>query len=514
MLPPQAPSSKSSRRRKFANVSDTKILASVIQEQEVVSRCPLNQMKFSVNGKLYPYSEMARRVRRAKSPEIAWSVESDEAPLQPSHVHIITSPELEEDGYNFRSPTSHITDYPDKNLSKRRSSPSEINARWAELMERSIQKCFLDLVASEESSVMSPTLSYPDEQLVPAKFFFNIFKYFRGAHDNGHFVRNELGELISHTSARSTANVKNFYKCCITAIDLIERGYPTQGFALVSEALWLIEELLEEQDPKLIDTICDVSVILLTKGWDQIYEILNARICGMIEIWALRKGEEQHPWSQIFACWRKLPTSQALELMRRGWRCGYDQFEGISPGLAWEGLNLSCTSKHSLRMGEHTSQLHQEIMSAWFSVPDPSALSSMRQQFACGNVLYDEENYREALGTMESIVSRCATARENGDQTWVAMEIEALEVSARSSHAISSRPGRSNDVSSAIALLETAIMRSKSVWGIKSATTIALQHTLWLWLLDDDQNEEAEHLRKIMDAVVIKSESEKSNVPI
>jgi hypothetical protein len=404
--------------------------------------------------------------------------------------------------------TGLFIDYLHDPQPKRRSSKSEINARWAELMEWSIRKCFMDLVSMEENATISPTLSYPDEQLVPAKFYFNIFKYFRGAYDNGQFVRNELGELVSHASARSTANVKNFYKCCITAIDLIERGYPTQGFALVSEALWLIEELLEQRDPKLIDTICDVSVILLTKGWDQVYDILNARICGMVEIWALRKGEELHPWAQIFACWRKLPTSQALEFMRRGWRCGYDQFEGISPGLAWEGLNMSCTSDHSMRMGEHTARLHQDIMSAWFSVPDPSALSSMRQQFACANVLYDEKNYREAQGTMESIVSRCATAREQGDQTWVAMEIEALEVAARSSYAISSRPGRSNSVSAAIALLETAIARSESVWGDTSATTIALQHTLWLWLLDHDRHDEAESLRKTMDAVVIKPGSD------
>ncbi|KAH0286258.1 hypothetical protein KCU62_g6859, partial [Aureobasidium sp. EXF-3399] len=513
MLQPHAPGTRSSKRGRSVRSSDSQFIASVIREQEVDSRFPLNQTKFLINGKLYPYSEVARRIRRAKQPVTHWSDEFEKAPAQPDHVQIVSSPTSDMSEYNLMSPTGHIKSCPREHQPERRSSVSGIQARWAELMERSIQNCFLDLVTSEENATISPTLSYPDEQLVPAKFYFNIFKYFRGAHDNGQFVRNEVGDLVSHASAKSSANVKNFYKCCITAIDLIERGYPTQGFALVSEALWLIEELLEQRDPKLIDTICDVSVILLTKGWDQVYDILNARICGMVEISALRKGEESHPWSQIFACWRKLPTSQALEFMRRGWRCGYDQFEGISSGLAWEGLNMSSTSSHSLRMGDHTARLHQEIMSAWFSVPDPSALSSMRQQFACGNVLFDEKNYREALGTMESIVSRCATAREKGDQMWVAMEIEALEVAARSSYAISTKPGKLNDVAPAIALLETAILRSESVWGTGSATTIALQHTLWLWLLDDDQHDEADHLRKLMDAVVIKSEPEPCDSP-
>lgn len=472
-------------------------------------------MKFMINGKLYPYSEVTRRIRRAKQPaQICCSVESNKPPAHPDHVRIISSPESEACQSDLMLYTDDTTIYSDDSPANRRSSLPEIYARRAELIDCSIRDCFLDLVCLEENATITPPLSYPDEQIVPAKFFFNIFRYFRGAHDNGEFVRDELGELISHASVKSTSNVRNFYKCCITAIDLIERNYPAQGFALVSEALWLIEELLEQRDPKLIDTICDVSVILLTKGWDQVYEILNARICGMVEISALRNGEEHHPWSQIFACWRKLPTSEALEFMRRGWLCGYDQLEGNSPGLAWEGLNMSCTSDFPLRMGEHTARLHQDIMSAWFSVPDPTALSSMRQQFACGNVLYYEKNYREALGTMQSIVSRCTTAREQGDQMWLAMEIEALEVAARCSYTINSKPGQSNDVSAAIALLETAIERSASVWGIKSATTIALQHTLWLWLLDHDRHAEAEHLRKTMDAVVIKSEPTVSKLPI
>lgn len=65
----------------------------------------------------------------------------------------------------------------------------------------------------------------------------------------------------------------------------------------------------------------------------------------------------------MFDCLRKLPTSQALELMQRGWKCGYDQLEGIFPGHAWDGLNISCSPNHPLRMGQYVSQLHHEILS-------------------------------------------------------------------------------------------------------------------------------------------------------
>jgi hypothetical protein len=506
-----APVSKTSKRGKYAKLSDIQFVASVIQEQMMNSRGPVSHTRFLINGKLYPHNEVARRIRRAKKSGIFWSDRSDKMLAQPSHIEIITSPVLEEIRLNSMTSTGHTTSYGDAPLSKQRSSLLEIYARWAELMDCSYRGCFLDLVSAEEHSKILPTLSYPDEHLMPAKFFFNIIKYFRGAHDNGHFVENEAGEMVSHVSGGSITRVNNFYKCCITAIDLLERGYPTQGFALVSDALWLIEELLEEQDPKLIDTICDVSVILLTKGWDRVYELLTDRICSMVAIRALSRKEELQPWAQVFACLRKLPTTQALEMMRRGWLCGFNQLEGILPGHAWDGLNMSCSSNYSLRMGEHITRLHQDIMSAWFSLPDPSALSSMRQQFACGNVLYHDKNYHEALGAMESIVFRCAQAREQGDMNWVALEIEALEVSARCSYAMSK--GRPHDryVSAAVAVLQTAIARSEIVWGIVSATTIALQHTLWLWLLDQDRCSDAQSLRETMDAIVVKVEPEVSD---
>jgi hypothetical protein len=502
----RASDSKGSKRGQYAKLSDIQFIASVIQKQRTQSGGPLSQMRFLINGKLYPYSEVVRRIRRAKKSGIFWSDKPNKTLKQPSHIEIITSPVPIRNHSVLMAYTSNAKDCRGEPSSIQSSRLSEIYARWAEVMDCSYRDCFLDLVSAEQTATMHPALSYPDEHLMPAKFFHNIIKYFNGAYDNGHYVRNELGELVSHVSVKSSTNVNNFYKCCITAIDLLERGYPAQGFALVSDALWLIEELLEERDPKLIDTICDVSVILLTKGWDRMYDVLTDRICGMVEIRALRKNEELQPWAQVFACLRKLPTAQALEMMRRGWQCGFDQLEGILPGHAWEGLNMSCSSDYSLRMGENIRRLHQDIMSAWFSLPQPSALGSMQKQFACGNALYHDKDYREAAGAMESIISRCVEAREQGDMMWVSLEIEALEVFAKCRRARSRLSQHQTDMSAAVALLETAIARSEIVWGVTSATTIALQHVLWLWLLDQDRGSEAQSLRVTIDAVLIKPE--------
>jgi hypothetical protein len=501
-----APGSRHPKRGKYAKLSDIQFIASVMQERMMDPRRPLSPIRFLINGKLYRYSEIARRIRRAEKSAIFWSDSSAKPLTPPSHIEIITSPVQKESQADSTPSTSKVTKYWNEPLSERPPSLVEACARWAELMDCSYRGCFQDLVFKEENAMIYSSLSYPDEHLIPAKFFLNIIKYFWGAHDNGHFVRNDMGELVSHVSAKSITNVRNFYRCCITAIDLLERGYPAQGFTLISNALWLIEELLEERDPKLIDTICDVSVILLTKGWDRVYNLLTDRICGMVEIRAVRKREGLQPWAQVFACLRKLPITQALEMLQRGWLCGFNQLEGIFPGHAWDGLNMSCSSLYSLRMGEHIARIHQDILSAWFSLPQPSAPGSMQQQFACGNALYYDKNYREASGAMESIVSRCAEAREQGDMGWVALEIEALEVWARCSHAISRLSRRQTDLSVAVALLETAIVQSKKVWGTTSATTIALQHILWLWLLDQDRCSEVQSLRETMDAVLVEPE--------
>ncbi|KAG9693334.1 hypothetical protein KCU95_g8320, partial [Aureobasidium melanogenum] len=389
--------------------------------------------------------------------------------------------------------------------------PMEVYARWAELMDDASRYYFLQLVHTEHNTSLPATPSYPDELFIKAKFFFNIIKYFRGAYDNGQFVHNELGEYVSNVSATSITKINNFYRCCVTAIDLIERGYHVQGFAMVSDALWLIEQLLEERDPKLIDTICDVSVLLLTRGWHRMYDVLVTRICAMVEIRAAQKKEEQQPWAQMFACLKRLPTSQALELMQRGWKCGYDQLEGIFPGHPWDGLNIPCSSNHSLRMGKYVSQLHQDILSTPIVSPRRNTKYSkdsdeMHRQFTRAKVFYSLGNHQGALKALEPIVSRCNKARKQGDEKWMALEIDALEVSARCQYAISGLVPTSGDTSTAETLLKTAITRSTISWGVKSATTIALKHTLWSWFLDQGRQKEADLLRNAIDAVVVKTE--------
>ncbi|KAI7328888.1 hypothetical protein KC315_g6421 [Hortaea werneckii] len=343
--------------------------------------------------------------------------------------------------------------------------------------------------------------SDPDELLVPTSFCYYIVRYLRGAHDNGLFVSNDTAELVSRSSAESFKNLSNFHKCCITAIDLLGRKYTVQGFALISVALVLVEQTLEEQDPKLLDVLCDVSILLHTKGMGQLYEILKDKVCGMVEIIAAKKKEQHQPWAQIFALIRKLPGTQVVETMRRGWECGYDQLERLLPEHPWHALNISCSSDYPLRMG-NAVQKHWNTLLTRSVRPQDGNVSDMQRHFACSKILYLQGNYSEALEGLIDLLLQCSKARQQGDMKWMTMEIDALEVSARCHYATGTLSPSDAEMSSAETKLRVAIGLSGRMLGIKSATTIALQHTLWLWLLEQGRNGEAAVWEKAMDAVL------------
>lgn len=236
----------------------------------------------------------------------------------------------------------------------------------------------------------------------------------------------------------------------------------------------------------------------------------------MVEIRAAQRQEKDQPWAQMFACLRMLPTSQALELMQRGWKCGYDQLEGIFPGHPWDGLNISCSSNHPLRMGRYVSQLHQDILSSPATSPQrhnhcSQDSSDIQRQFTRAKVLYSLAHHDEALRVFEYIISRCTKARKSGEEKWMALEIDALEASAKCHYALSNLSPTNSCISTAETLLKTAITRSTIFWRTESATTIALKHTLWQWYMDQSRCREADMLRKAIDDVVIKSESRTPN---
>lgn len=193
--------------------------------------------------------------------------------------------------------------------------------------------------------------------------------------------------------------------------------------------------------------------------------------------------------------------------MQRGWICGFDQLEAALEEQPWEGLNISCSVDYSLRTGQNAQRLWDVVVyrTARLSADDPER---MQQRLAYGKVLYLRGRCSEALETLAHILSQCRKARQDDDLRWMAMEIDALEVSARCHFARSKATCNRDDAAIAEVLLGTAVGRSTRTEGIKSPTTIALQHTLWLWLMEQGRADEAALLKKSMDDVVGESLSE------
>lgn len=256
--------------------------------------------------------------------------------------------------------------------------------------------------------------------------------------------------------------------------------------------------MLDERDPKMLDVLWDLCILLPTRGFGQLYEILRYRMCGIVEIGAEKKHEQHHPWAQMFACVGSLSSTEVAATMQQSWKCGYDHITELLPEEPWDGINISCHSNYQLRIGENVQQ-HWDMLLTRSTQLKHSDASERQRQFACGKIFHLQGKHRGALNIMQHIISQCEQAGKEGDIKWKPMEIEALEVSARCHYAIHKTTPSSLESSTAEDLLDEAIEKSVELHGVQSATTIALQHTLWLWFTEQNRSGETDLLRETID---------------
>jgi tetratricopeptide (TPR) repeat protein len=466
-----------SARGKYARLEDIRIAAAMIEHLGLYRLSPPSRPRLLINGKVYSMSEVARRERRAKLSGTWFQEDSSSTMPPPGHIQI------------RQAQTNHKT----------WDTAFHIPG-WEGQMDYSPDYYPHKLLFQDDTKFLT-TPSDPKELRNAERLCYYISNYLKRAHDNGQFVSNDAGELVSRSSAQSFTNLNNFYKCCIVAIELWERGYWPQGTALLSQALELVDVILNERDPKLLDVLCDLCILLPTKGWGKLYDILQQRLCRIVEIEAKKKHEQQYPWAQMFACISRLSSTEVAATLQQSWKCGFDQMERLLPEDPWDALNISCYSNHQLRIGDNV-QDHWDALLAQSTRLQPSDASDTQRQFARGKIFHLRGDHQEALSIMEHILSQCDHARQQDDMKWMPMEIEALEVSARCHFALHKLAPNTEDMSAAEDLLDKAVAKSTRLYGPKSATTIALQHTLWLWLREQDRNREADLLRNTIDDAV------------
>jgi hypothetical protein len=482
---------KQSKRGTYVKLEDVRFIAGVIRDRELYLRSPSSRPIFLCKGKIYPYSEVARRKHRAKLSG-TWNRGSNSKIPQPSHIQIVSP------GASPSRSDESSTD--DCKGSWDITSPVQTPG-WKGKTESSPDYYSPQLVFLDDTKIFN-ALCDPPELQIAQRLCYNISAYLSGAKETGRFTSNEAGELVSSSSADSFSHLSDFYKCCIVAIELWDKQYWQQGTILLGRAMLLAEVVLVEKDPKLLDVLCDLCILLPTKGYGPVYGLLQDKLCSMVEL-KTPEDEKQQPWAQMFACIKSLSSTEIVATLQQSWKCGYDSMERLLPEDPWDAINISCYSNYRLRIGENVQQ-HWDTLLTRSTQQQSSDVGDIQRQFACGKILYLRGDYHEALVVMEYIISLCSQARQQRESKWNSMEIEALEVSARCHFAIYKLASSIRDSSIAESLLANALELSKTTHGDHSATTIALQHTLWLWLLEQGRHSEADQLRTTIDYLVIR----------
>ena len=236
-----------SRRGKYAKIEDVQFIAAIIEERQLHLASPSSRPIFLLDGRIYPYTEVARRKRRAKKSG-TWPEKLDSTIPWPDNIRMIPA----------RKSSTQSEVLPANVCQRLRNETSLVHTTSSEEQtEYLFHYCYHQLVLQQDTR-MYTVPSDPEALQKTARLCYNISRYVKGAHDQGLFITNDTGELVSRSSPTSFTNLNNFYKCCIIGVDLWEKQLWKQGGVMLAQALILLVGLLDEQDPKLLDVLCDL----------------------------------------------------------------------------------------------------------------------------------------------------------------------------------------------------------------------------------------------------------------
>jgi len=458
--------------RKNATKDDVLYMAMVIRDLGV--GCEKSERPtFEVYGRKYNYYDIQRSLRRWK---LSFDSLRDPVGIQPDHIQI-------------RSPDGRKA-YPQTSGHDGRHEVSPGSRTYNERPDAlAISEAEPRLI--QHLGSISFTYEIPHSPLPPLNFykheklFTNIKAYIRGAFDSEMFTSINGGELVNSHAPTSSVKLKDFYWYCFTAIRLLENGHMVEGFSWFTKAQDLVEDLLVEQDPKLLETLLDVSMLLHIKGFTEIYQALCEYVCGLVAM----KTNPEHPWAQIFSQVGKLAGPQFLSTMELSWRCGYDTFTRAFG--TFHADNIICYTNFIARTyDEHDAKqrLNRFLGQALQETRNNSHVPEVK--YACGYGLFRLGEYRKTLKYMSEVISTCNRAKK-----WE-LEISAREVLAQCWDKIMLTKISQAEIKSAEVVLEEAIGRSHAVYGLESARALGLETIAWEWLWRQGRNAEAETIRR------------------
>ncbi|OQN99262.1 hypothetical protein B0A48_15111 [Cryoendolithus antarcticus] len=403
--------------RHNATLDDMKYLGMVIRDQNLHDVEPAHRPRFWINGRCFYYHHVARRLKDA-----GLSLEHLGPTVpKPNHINIETHQERGSDRADS-CPLLNLDEAPEDDAAVFiRAGPPSCGGVHLESAEPGISN------------------------------------YVKGAFENGQFIVNDVGELVNRSSEQGAKNLSTFHIYFNIGIDFWDRQLPNEAFLWFRKASALVQELLKDQDPRLLEIFADVSILLHAKGLGDLYNILLRQMCAMVQIEERTRHAEMQPWALMFSQLGKASGPDLITTIERGWKCGYDQFVSSPLGPS-HAVNISCRLNYLVRT-QGKLDAGKTLDSSWAHVmPETNDYdTSLQQRFAYGKFQYLQGKFCDALKSMFEILRLCEQASRAGVWKWWRLEIDAIELSARCYHDIDmQRPG-SERFAEAEATLKRAI---------------------------------------------------------
>jgi hypothetical protein len=320
----------------------------------------------------------------------------------------------------------------------------------------------------------------------PQRVFTEIRHYIFGSLDSKTWFVGPNEEV--YWSVAGMGVIDDFFFSLQTACDLLSAGSYNRAGQFLVKGSALIRDLLLEENPRTLDTVFEVMMMMQRNGWADCSNIIFKQFSRM----AVTTFPEMHPLRQIFTHMQPLGPELAEDFLAAVWESFVDiceeALDALSSTVLQIRLDYISVIESARNPDRADAQLHimvERCREAYGKVDNRYTEATG----ALATFLYNYGRYREAAAAAEEVIC-CASVRKCG-YTWC----RGMELLARSQY------GNFDD-EQAESTLRQAIDVCNSSWGWEHGWTLRLLTLLGAWLTKFGKHEEAaevsEHIAEIL----------------
>ena len=374
-------------------------------------------------------------------------------------------------------------------LGKRRqvSSPSPVTSN-----SHVVQQCHRRIRAWAQSPSLPCVVTSPDVLRRQEMLFADIWSYVQGSISNGTWYLDSNGCLLS--LQRRSVDAPEFAHLCYEATKLFRRSSAAQGRRLLSKAFSLLEPLLKEEDPWLLQNLMSTMIRLKQNGHVDICAKIQDYIAELTTIILREKP-----------LWRRICISicysdpDHTELLSQSWRSLTDAFADVPAGGGGRLTYMSVMNKAELTYRlyrstepERAERLLREILAEYehkMQMMDDTAMYVIAR---LADVLHAQRKDADVeLLVVEDALLR---AREAGLLS-TARQADFMEVLAQAQHRLCKDDLAEESIRRAIALYADRYVRN-------DPCIIGCRRDLESWLRDWGRDAEADQLSAVIDQMI------------